>query len=341
MADVSRSTDYFLNASTGALKDNSAGAITAQIVRDLTVSNYQPQMVNPGGRLTLTTALPVTVADVTGATSVFYTPYLHNCIGVYDGTSWKLYTFSELTLALGTLTSGALYDVFIYDNAGTLTLILGPAWASATTRGTGAGTTQISLQDGVYVNTVSISGGPGAKAGRYLGTLKTTSTTATEDSYVGTSQSGGRRYLWNAYNRVQRRLGVIDTTDSWTYNTATWRQANAASGNKVEYVAGLSVDLVKACVQSFAQNSNISGSAVGVGVGVDATNANSATVFGCLVGGVNTSSVPLRADYSGFPGIGYHALNWVEISSTNTTTTILGDNGSALSQSGMLAEVWA
>lgn len=336
MADAART----LSALQALLADNVAGDISAQDLRDFLVSAYQPQMAQPGGRITLTTALPVTVADVTGATTIYYTPFIHNCIGVYDGSSWKLYTFSELSLALGTLTSGANYDVFLYDNAGTLTLKLGPAWTGNTTRGTGAGTTELVLQDGVYVNAVAIASGPGVKAGRYLGTIRTTSTTATEDSYVGTSQSGGKRFVWNAYNRVRRRLGVIDTTDSWTYNTATWRQGNGAAGNKVEYVAGLSIDLVKASVQVPGGNNNVSGEKIAVGVGVDVTNANSATMFGDQSGGSGFGAASLlSAIYSGYPGIGYHSLNWVEISGTNTTTTFYGDDGSALIQAGLLAEV--
>lgn len=337
MPDAARSSDYFLNASTGVFKDNTSNAITPQMLRDFTVSAYQPQLVNPGGRLTLTTLTPVTTTDVTGATTIYYTPFIHNVIGVFDGTSWKQYTFSELSLALGTLTSGKNYDVFVYDNAGTLTLKLGPAWSTDTARGTGAGTTELVLQDGVYVNNVSITSGPGAKAGRYLGTIRTTSTTTTEDSFGGASQSGGKRFVWNAYNRIIRHAAVIDTTNSWNYTTATWRQANGATGNKVEYVYGLNIETVTAQVTHQASNSP-SAVDVATGIGVDATNANSAKVFGNVGQTPMSNRASLQADYRGFPGLGYHYLAWLEISAASGTSTWYGDNGSTFFQTGLQAQ---
>ena len=53
-----------------------------------------------GGRLTLTTAVPETTSDVTAATTVYYTPYLHDRVTIYDGTRWNEYTFSELSIKL-------------------------------------------------------------------------------------------------------------------------------------------------------------------------------------------------------------------------------------------------
>src|SRR5688572_30068462 len=49
------------------------------------------------GRLTLTTATPVTSADVTGATTVYFTPYNGNEVELYDGADWVVKTFSELS----------------------------------------------------------------------------------------------------------------------------------------------------------------------------------------------------------------------------------------------------
>lgn len=341
MADTLRSVDYFLNATTGKFDDNSTGAITAQMLRDFALSCFRPEIVNPGGRLTLTTATPVTTADVTAATTIYYTPFIHGGIGVYDATSWKFYTFTELTLALGTLTSGANYDVFIYDNAGTLTLIFGPAWTSNTGRGSGAGTTQLTTQNGVYVNAVSIASGPAATAGRYLGTIRTTATTTTEDSYGGASQAGGKRFVWNAYNRVTRHIGVIDTTDSWTYTTKTWRASNASANNKVDYVCGLLADMVYANAYALASNGNISSIGFSSGVGLSSTSVNSAAIRGGLsVTGIATA-VDLRAEYVGYPGLGYSYLQWLEISAATGTTTWYGDNGDTISQTGLQAEVMA
>lgn len=55
------------------------------------------------------------------STTIRYSPYTHNRIFIFDGTRWKAYTFSELSLAV-TCTAGYSYDVFVYDNSGTPTL---------------------------------------------------------------------------------------------------------------------------------------------------------------------------------------------------------------------------
>jgi hypothetical protein len=170
------------------------------------------------GRLTLDNTAPVTTSDVTGATSVYFMPYNGNRIALFDGTGWRKYQFTTLTLALGTLTSGLPYDVFIYDNAGTLTLEL-LAWTNGTTRATA-----LVFQDGVYCKT-------GALTRRYLGTFYTTSTTQTEDS-------GLNRLLWNMYNRVPRQ-GYVQSTTGHTYGSATTRYWNNDSTMKVSAVLGL------------------------------------------------------------------------------------------------------
>lgn len=170
------------------------------------------------GRLTLTSNTPVTTADVTGATSIYFTPYMGDRIAIYDGTRWILYAFTELTLALGTLTSGLPYDVFIYDNAGTLTLEL-LAWTNGTTRATA-----VVLQNGVLCKS-------GALTRRLLGTFYTTSTTATEDSETN-------RYLANVYNRELRSLQG-GATGSHTYATAAARNWNDGTTTQIACVCAI------------------------------------------------------------------------------------------------------
>src|SRR5690349_2342000 len=57
-------------------------------------------------RLTLTSGTPVTTSNVTGATTIYLTPYLGNQIWLYSGSVWVSYSLSEISLALGTLVSG-------------------------------------------------------------------------------------------------------------------------------------------------------------------------------------------------------------------------------------------
>src|SRR3954467_15935764 len=45
--------------------------------------------MEPQGRLTLTSATPVTTTDVTGATTIYYALHKGNHIPLYDGTNWS------------------------------------------------------------------------------------------------------------------------------------------------------------------------------------------------------------------------------------------------------------
>jgi hypothetical protein len=184
-------------------------------------------------RLTLTTALPVTTADVTGATTIYCTPYKGNQIALYTGSAWVTRSSAEFSLALGTLTSGKPYDVFCYDNAGTPTLEF-LVWTNDTTRATA-----LAYQDGVLVKS-------GTATRRYLGTFYTTSTTETEDSKAN-------RYLWNYYNRSNRSMRRVDA-GTWTYTTLTYRQANNSTANQLNMVIGVSEDSVRASVVQAARN---------------------------------------------------------------------------------------
>lgn len=286
------------------------------------------QAIIPGGRLTLSSGVPVTTSDVTGATNVYYTPYLHNVIVLWDGNRWVPVEFSEVTQALGTVNSGRPYDVFAYLSAGALaTEIL--TWTNDTTRGTG-----ISLQDGRYCKT-------GDKTRLYLGTFRTTSTTTTEDSAGGAHQAGGKRFLWNMYNRVERMLSVIDTTDTWTYKTATTRQAQAAAGNKVECVLGLAGQALHAMVSAHIFNQT--GTSTGrVGVGLDTTSAFSGypSESGNAIG---TAAIwqQIIGRYDGYPAEGYHYLSWNENGGgTSGTQLWLGDDSGSM-QSNLTARVWS
>jgi hypothetical protein len=257
-------------------------------------------------RLTLTSGTPVTTADVTGAATVYCCPYVGNHIALYDGTSWHMRTSSEFSLALGTLTNGKPYDVFCYDNAGVPTLEF-LVWTSDTARATA-----LAYQDGVLVKS-------GATTRRYLGTFYTTAATTTEDSRV-------KRYLWNYYNRVTRPMkGTNGEVATWTYTTATVRQANANTANQMNFVVGANEDRVEAQISMAASNSSAN-VAFAVGVGLDDTaNFTGSTTAGNMlsktVSQVVNLRTPVTAGFWCFPGVGRHFLSWNEYSAATGTTT--------------------
>lgn len=258
-----------------------------------------------GTRLTLTASTAVATSDVTGATTVRLTPYMHGEIAVNTGAVWaRLRVSSDVTLSLGTLASATNYDVFAYINSsGAVALELGPAWTNNTTRSTG-----LTRQDGVYVKS-------GAATRRYLGTIRTTSTTTTEDS-------AAKRFVWNMYNRVERALVRKETASSWTYATAAYRAANNNTANCVEFVTGdpAFLELSVATKQTGTAN----GWGASVGLGFDSSTTNNATIYGGLTSFDNVDGYGFyndaEAHYRGSPAVGYHIVYWTEASGGITIT---------------------
>jgi len=266
--------------------------LTAKTLNEDSMSAIQAS----DGRLTLEAGVPISNTDQTAKTTIYFTQYQGNCISLYTGSAWMCHSFSELSLALGTLAADSNYDVFIYSNAGTLTLEFSAAWASAVAR-----TDALALQDGIYVKS-------GATARRYLGTFRTTSTTTTEDSLI-------KRFVWNNANRVSRDMYKADATIH-DYNGEA-RQWNNSATNQVAFVSGLAEEMSHVSIQ------NAGGSPTGVflvsGLGLDSTttiyrNSRQYTWHNLGVGSVaaeQCNSVGIA------PQIGYHFIAALESSLTS------------------------
>lgn len=264
---------------------------------------------NPGGRLTLTTGVPLTTADVTGAATVYYTPCVHNVIRLWDGNIWAAIEFAETSLALGTLTSGLPYDVFGYLSSGALALEL-LAWTSGTARATA-----VTLQDGRYCKS-------GAKDRLLLGTFYTTATTTTEDSLL-------KRFLSNVYNRSPRPMQVNDSTASWTYGTATWRSANNNAANRVQAVstlgdANLQLHLAVLC----SLDTTLSSVQHNIGEGV--TNAASHETISGSYGYLSFTTGAPKTDFglnvvlTKYAPLGFQFWQWIERAQAGLTATTFG-----------------
>lgn len=296
------------------------------------------------GRLTLTSATPVTTSDVTGATTIYFALYKGNSIPIYDGSAFVQTTFTELsndTTASSTGKAGAaavaankVYDLFVWNDSGTIRLTRGPLWDSDTSRGTGAGKTELELVNGVWVNKQNLTNGPNAQRGTYVGTVRSDGSSQINDS-------AAKRHVWNTYNRVIRSMiNAAEKTDNWTYNTASYRQANSNTANQLDYVVGLAEDAVTASLISLAKNS--AGNNYYGGIGVDSTTENSAQTIGQGGGaGFSGAVFTMLSIYKGIAGIGRHYLAWLEHGSGSGTQTWYGDNGTTAVQSGLSGELMA
>ncbi len=295
------------------------------------VANASQAGITPGGRLTTESGVAISTTDRISQGTIYYCPYLTDFVRLYNGTGVQDYQSLQLSLALSGLTAGKNYDVFVYDNAGALTLELGAAWTNDTTR---ADAVAFYIALGAYVKNSD-------PTRLWLGTMRATGTGTTEDSsgVTGTTNVGGKRFLWNYYNQVPLWMRVIDTTDSYSYATATIRQARATAGNKVEFVTGLAGTKATARVSASVALDSNSARAARVGVGLDTTSAfSSALNSGAYCPTASATIFPLLAVYSGYPGLGYHYLSWNE-AGADGTCVFYGDGGALAFQSGLEAEL--
>src|SRR5262249_36586636 len=221
---ASQAWDFVNNILYVCTQTGSSSTAVWTAINASTAANVVPP---PQGYLTLTSGTPIISSDVTGATSVFYTPYVGNLIPIYNGTSFTVTVFSEIFCTLVSAhAASTLYDFFMFNNSGVLTLVTGPAWsnsaAGAGARGTGANTTQLSRINGIWVNTVSIQARNGsstftipANQGTYVGSLFVDGSAGQVSCHL----SYGQNRKWgisNTYNRVPVVLKAGDPASTWS-----------------------------------------------------------------------------------------------------------------------------
>lgn len=248
------------------------------------------------GRLTLETGVAISTSDQSAKATLYFTPFHGNLIGTYTDSAWQLQSFTEKSLSLAGYTADKNYDIWIEDSDLSLSSTV---WTNDSTRATA-----LASQDGVYVKTGDVSK-------RYLGTIRINSTGGqTEDTVT-------QRYVWNACNRAARPMLVTDATVSWTYATSTWRYARASSANRLQFVVGLSEDVVEAFVSArFGMDSGISGS---IAIGYD-TNSAPSSLYADTAGYSSSQGIPVQTSHVVLPLPGYHYLAWVEYRRAGTLT---------------------
>lgn len=318
--NVSTTGNPTFNALTVATVDTGQGANELYGMDQNVLTTSSPsfnQFHPPQGRCTLTTATPVTTANVTAATTLYYALYGGNQITLYDGsTRWVQMAFTQLSIAVPA-TTNTMYDVFVDYTAGTPALEV-VAWTNDTTRATALAT-----QNGVYVQTSDTDS-------LYVCSFRTTGVSGqTEDSYT-------YRGVWNYYNRVGRPMRRLESTDSWTYTTATIRQANGSTANQVAFVVGVAEEGFSAQVLVASENTG-AGPSPAVGIGLDSTTA---FATGSLLPPARNLVVSIQMTYAAFldtiPAEGYHFAAWLEYSTASGTTTWYGDGGNpTFQQSGI------
>ncbi len=318
-------------------------------VNAATAASVVPQ---PQGYLTPTSGTPVITSDVIGATSLVYTPYVGNLVPVYNGTSFVPTVFSELTLTLtSSQAASTLYDVFIFNNSGVLTLVTGPAWSNSTagscSRGSGAATTQLSRLSGIWVNTVQITGRNGgstftipANQATYLGSLFIDSVAGQITLHRSFGQS--RKWaIWNAYNRVPIILQAGDSTASWFAPiNASFSASNSNAANSLTIFSGLPEETydLKFVQNVLLSTTGTSSTDISIGIGFNSTSAATGlTGKGQLTNTTSSNSVlSLIAAAPLVPSLGINTITCLQKSTSNNGVAAY----SGTAESMLLSAVW-
>ncbi len=293
---------------------------------------------SPQGRLTLTSGSPVMVADVVGATTIYYDDYSGNAVPIYNGTTSAMYpiTGGQLSLALNATDEpiGALYDVFAVNVAGAATLCAAPDWSSLTVRSVGVTLTVT----GYWTNAAATvhcyagatdEGAIAANEATYLGTFYTTAAGATTMQFQPTPAAGGTNCmlgLFNGWNQIPTSCLNRDSTVSWSYTAPTsmaWRAEDGSSANSVGIVVGLpDPDLFSATASILTQPGS---AGCYVAIDLDSSTRAPVTVAGLNV--ANYQQIESRLDLS--VGQGLHRIYQVEAdNSTTAACSYFGGNGS-------------
>lgn len=297
------------------------------------VSTANPQLT-PQGYLSTVSGTPIVTADSTSQTTIFYNPFVGNLIPIPTTGIFALTSFSTASVALSaSQTTAGIYDIygFISTTNSTLTFGISPSWAAGTSgsvvpgscaRGTGAGGTQLTRTNGLYVNTTTMTILNGASSysiatasGVYLGSVYIGATAGTVNLHRNSGQS--RQWgVWNAFNRVPLYLSEVDSTATWNASTTGFSFTNATAVNSITSLAGLqeeTVNIEYEQVVSIAANNQVW--IYQNGIGVNVSNAASGTVgqFTVNVGALSlTQRVGVMAKYVLPPSLGVNTINAIE-----------------------------
>lgn len=315
-----------VESSTGSLisLSGSATCMIVPVVQDVVAPSAG------GCRLTLSSAVPVMPStSVTGATTVYLTPYLGAYVPVWDGGSYIAQPLSEISQATTDTTkspaaavANTCYDMLAWVDGTTLRCTRGWPWASDTSRGTGAGSAQVSNVGGLYVNAAPVTNGPAAGMGTVVGTIRTNGASQVDWAPQPGAAAGGsnaRVGVWNFFNRRPVTLNSRDSTGSWSYTSATARALNNSNSNRLSFVSGFAEDGIEASVRcrvwppaGFAY----------LGMALDSVTATDAINI-ISAGGVGFgTAIPHRYG----PQIGWHYIQAME-QADGTNSTIYAASG--------------
>ncbi|MGZ6387880.1 MAG: hypothetical protein ACXWQZ_01305, partial [Ktedonobacterales bacterium] len=289
---------------------------------------YDGNFSQPQGRLTLQSLTPVMTTTQSAKTTLIYTAYHGNLVPLYNGSIFTMRSIgTEISVATTDATknpaaigASKVNDWFVWDDAGVIRLSHGPDWTSDTVRSAG---TALVMVNGILLNNASITNGPAASRGTYVGTTRSNGSSQLDWIYGGIGAGGTAAFfgIWNAYNRVSVGAFIGDSNDSWTYTAQTWRPSDNSTSMRASFVVGLQEDFFSAEFNAMAFNS--AGVNVRSAVGYNSTSA----ISGTMAIGSESVTLSLFSKYTTQPSVGFNFFQALEWSTAAGVTTWSGDNG--------------
>jgi len=197
-------------------------------------------------RVSVLSGVPNPTTEETAKTSVFVMPYGgSNTYQQWTGSRFGPKSFAELIAALNATyqTAGKVYDLYLFDDGGTVRAGFGVEWASVTSRGTGASSAEIATVNGVDVNANSMvirNGASSYTTAAGYATLVGTIAPSTSGQLQWTS---AKKELGNRYWLLPANLNVCpgysnaaETPTNWAQTSAVFAKANGGSGADMDFV---------------------------------------------------------------------------------------------------------
>ena len=282
---------------------------------------------NPiGGRLSFISGSPSmgNTAVVSGAAH-YWVPYDGQYIPLWNGTNFIITNMggelsqlaTDTTKSPAAVAASSIYDIFGWVDGTTPRATRGPVWSNSgggtSARGAGAGTTELELVQGYYVNKYDIINGPAARYGLYLGSIISDSSgtyTYTPSSDINAAGVGSNIPIWNKYNKLDTSVYVTDTGAAFTYSTATIRALRANSGFAIDVLCGLPEDCLSINYIVYILTTAVATSNHRIAIGTNSTTAldvnfgvGMATGLSCRFSLVSDGSTDAALGYNRYTGL--------------------------------------
>ena len=181
------------------------------------------------------------------------------------------------------------------------------------------------------MNANSITNGPAAQRGVYLGSFLTNASNSVDWVANPSYTSGGgnaRLNIWNMFNRVPVAATSVDNGASYNFG-ASYRPANNSANNAISYFSGFSEGSLSAQLMAVLESDN--GKTPLIGISIDTTGSITSAGFVYMSGNV-TMDGTVTPVLSALISLGKHSIDAVD-GNTNS--------GSVVSQNGQLIRLSA